>query len=164
MCFKHDEQAPTKDITFFSCHYQEALGQIDPNSICDFDLNSGKYAWVDELNQHLTSEKEYGTAEQSQLFKKKTKVMCNSFNSFKKRLNNGRTCQQHSQCVSYNCVRGNDPNEPKKCRGRTDGEYCNNHADCDAEYFCDLSNEFPFLSTCKRQRSSYEPCIETYQC
>ena len=44
------------------------------------------------------------------------------------------------------------------------GQSCANHADCHNELYCDESKEFPFLSTCKRQRTSYEPCDDTFQC
>lgn len=83
--------------------------------------------------------------------------MCRNKSTLDQQLYPGRTCIDHSQCRSNFCDNG-------KCAGRANGESCATHADCSHEHYCDLSTEFPFLSQCKRQRSSYEPCTEMYQC
>ena len=60
------------------------------------------------------------------LFKKRTEAYCKDVPSSSKQLNNGRSCKNNWQCLSQNC--GSDG----VCHGMNAGEFCNNHADCDA--------------------------------
>lgn len=69
----------------------------------------------------------------------------------------GRSCTSGQQCVTMVCENG-------KCKGRGDGESCAVHQDCDSTLFCLQPDEYPFTSTCKRQRTSYEPCTSSEQC
>lgn len=43
-----------------------------------------------------------------------------------------------------------------KCLGRTDTQSCYSHSDCAAGFYCDDSTDYPYLSTCKKLKTSYE--------
>ena len=99
---------------------------------CEFDLDSGRWAWIDEYRQH------YGgigfevsdDTENSSLNYKRTKAYCRQIQDFLMNLNNGRSCTAPWECVSKNC------NADGICEGLKSGEFCNSHADCNAQMFC----------------------------
>ena len=82
MCYKHDEKQPVEEIIAHPCiwyvNYDKT--QIDPALLrtCDFDLLSGKYAWVDETKQQYLT----GVSEQSDLKGKRTEAYCREVSSF----------------------------------------------------------------------------------
>mmetsp|Transcript_7938 Transcript_7938/g.13325 ORF Transcript_7938/g.13325 Transcript_7938/m.13325 type:complete len:286 (+) Transcript_7938:389-1246(+) len=78
-------------------------------------------------------------------------------------LRGGRNCTDATQCVNMRC-QASGTSEVKKCVGRQEKESCSSHEDCDAGLFCDRSLEFPFKSSCKSFRTSYEQCTETEEC
>jgi len=80
-----------------------------------------------------------------------------AISSFLVMLNNGRTCQDPWQCVSLNCHNG-------VCSGLTQGEFCYQHSDCDAQLFCSRATVWPWENRCAKLRTSYEQCKETYEC
>ena len=60
VCYQHDDQQPTKKVVATECSiYQNFFDTLEGKLVCEFDLNSGKFAWVDELNQHLSGESTY---------------------------------------------------------------------------------------------------------
>ena len=60
-CYNHDNNQPTVNIMAETCGYQAAAyGELSDENLCDFDLASDKFAWVDENTQHLKSETDYG--------------------------------------------------------------------------------------------------------
>ena len=60
-CFYHDKNQPTEEIIAVKCDDQmNRYGELEDKHLCDFDLLSGEFAWVDELNQHLKYDREIG--------------------------------------------------------------------------------------------------------
>ena len=99
-CFQHDENVPVETITAISCkaHYV-IFDRLDESNICDFDLFSNEYAWIDEETQHLKAdETDYKklVKDKSALFKKKTKAYCRNKSTTVQLLNPGRSCQDSS--------------------------------------------------------------------
>ena len=73
------------------CKYQvSTYEELSFPAICDFDLNSNKYSWVNELSQNLSSDSEYGTADLSEVFFKKTTAYCREKTWLEKDLLGGR--------------------------------------------------------------------------
>lgn len=72
-------------------------------------------------------------------------------------LRNGRKCSNPSHCISMNCEDGT-------CTGKTDKQSCSSHEDCHAGMFCSRNPEYPFTSSCKNFKTSYEQCTETEEC
>lgn len=63
-CFYHDKNQPTEQIIAVRCIDQmNRFGELEDKNLCDFDLLSGKFSWVDELNQHLKYDREIGLPE-----------------------------------------------------------------------------------------------------
>lgn len=55
---------PTEEITIYMCDDHFTLySELEEDNLCDFDLASGKFAWVDEGNQHLSHDGKYGEEE-----------------------------------------------------------------------------------------------------
>ena len=131
--------------------------EFEGKVLCDFDLASNEFAWVNETTQHLLSKGVYGDEQQSQLYAKKTVARCREASDLQSNLLGGRTCVDASQCVTYNCV-------DQICKGRADAQSCSSHKDCDAGLYCDQASEYPFLSKCKILKTSYEQCTDTSQC
>lgn len=69
----------------------------------------------------------------------------------------GRSCQDSTQCVTQICELG-------VCKGRKNKDSCSKHEDCDAGLYCEQAGDFPYLSTCQNQRTSYQPCTTTEEC
>lgn len=67
-----------QNILAIGCPYAAAkYGDLEEPVVCDFDLRSGKYAWINEETQHYSSEDDKKKlATQSQLFYKRTHSMC----------------------------------------------------------------------------------------
>jgi hypothetical protein len=68
VCFQHDGEQPTKKMMSIECLYHVGLyAEMNPPAICDFELNSGKFSWVNEASQNLSSDSDYGTPELSEI-------------------------------------------------------------------------------------------------
>jgi hypothetical protein len=78
----------------------------------------------------------------------------------------GRNCTESTQCISLNCVKPDDGKEDSigKCVGREEGKSCYQNSDCDKRLFCEKSSIYPYLSTCKKLRTTYELCENTDEC
>jgi len=72
-------------------------------------------------------------------------------------LNNGRSCTNHNQCFSKNCLNS-------RCKGLELGEYCSKHADCEAGFYCKQEFTWPFPSKCNKANTNFEQCTDTFQC
>lgn len=61
MCFMHDGNSPTELIKINTCnaHFVN-YAELSADNLCEFDMLSGKYAWVNETTQHLKSDNVYG--------------------------------------------------------------------------------------------------------
>ena len=60
MCFQHDYQHPTLNIIGEDClYFKTVTDDFEGNVVCDFELLSGDYAWVQEETQHLKSDEVY---------------------------------------------------------------------------------------------------------
>lgn len=81
----------------------------------------------------------------------------------KKMLLGGRNCTESTQCISLNC---DIPEEEEmgKCVSRLEGKSCFKNSNCDYGLFCEKSNIYPYLSTCKKLRTTYELCENTDEC
>ena len=150
---------------------------------CDFDLQSDKFAWIDESTQHLDSITDIINSEDptvrkdcdegnikcekneanSQIYGKRTQADCREGPSLFKRLLGGRNCTDSTQCINMEC-RVKEENKGPMCVGRLDLKSCFDSSDCHAGYFCEISSDYPYLSICKTLRTSYERCTETEQC
>ena len=126
---------------------------MSPSRTCDFDLLSGEFAWIDETKQQLSA----GPESDSVLQTKRTDAWCREISSFNQQLNNGRVCHSSYQCKSMLCENG-------KCKGIEITENCHSHEDCDATRYCKRSNQWPWMYECAKMRTSYEQCVETYEC
>jgi hypothetical protein len=52
---------PTKEIYSDSCEYHKSMTEeFEGKVLCDFDLASNEFAWVNETTQHLLSKGVYG--------------------------------------------------------------------------------------------------------
>ena len=136
-CFNHDKNQPVQNILAIGCPYAAAkYGDLEEPVVCDFDLRSGKYAWINEETQHYSSEDDKKKlATQSQLFYKRTHSMCRESAWMEQQLLGGRQCTYSYQCVSGRC----EFNSDKKlylCTARKNKETCATHYDCDAGLFC----------------------------
>lgn len=160
VCFEHDKKSPTEEMLAFSCEYHKILTEsLVGNVVCDFELASGEFAWVNENTQHYESFGVYGTPKDSELYKRKTRGYCRESLSMKKMLLGGRNCTDSTQCLSMEC-----DIEVGKCRGRAEGFSCSSHADCDKGMFCQQLEAYPYLSQCKKLRTPYDECQTTDQC
>ena len=154
VCFQHDSESPTKQILAFSCEYHQLLTEsLLGNVVCDFQLETGEFAWVNEETQHLEASGVIGLEMDSELYKKKTRGYCRESLSMKKLLLGGRNCTDSTQCISMECDK-----EIGKCSGRKEGFSCSGHADCDKGLFCDQAAAYPYLNTCKKLRTPYDEC------
>jgi hypothetical protein len=62
-------------------------------SICEFDLHSGKFAWVNERYQGIQiTDIERNKEANSNLLGKRTEASCREVGAFEKNLHNGRSC------------------------------------------------------------------------
>ena len=60
ICYQFDGGNPSKEIVADSCKYHQVNNELTTGPVyCDFDLLSGKMAWVDELTQHIQSTIDY---------------------------------------------------------------------------------------------------------
>lgn len=70
--------------------------------MCDVDIPSNQWAWIEEENQHRTT----GASGQSIIEAKKIKGYCKDMEFYRRNLNNGRECEFSYQCKSMNCEKG----------------------------------------------------------
>ncbi|CDW84930.1 transducin family protein wd-40 repeat family protein [Stylonychia lemnae] len=152
-CYEHDTQQPVVIIRGYSCEtYQLLDAGSGPDQVCDFSLSYS--AWFDERYQYLTK----GTNQsQSAINRKKTVGYCRDVVSVYQNLNNGRACQDSSQCNSKRCVGG-------ICTGLDNNANCHSHGDCNTGYFCNKALLWPYPSTCTKLKTSYEQCTEDEEC
>jgi hypothetical protein len=133
---------------------------MSPPAICDFELRSNKYSWVNELTQNLSYDDNYaGAPSQSELYKKRTTAECREKDWLEKDLLGGRTCNHSTQCFNGNCskdvTRSNDTGT-KFCQGRLLNESCSTSADCDSNLFCGRTKNHPYTYECQILKTSYE--------
>jgi hypothetical protein len=88
---------------------------------------------------------------------KKNYAFCRSLSSFMQDLNNGRPCHNHWQCKTQLCH--ND-----FCKGRTYGDKCHSHVDCEPGLFCQTSLYWPWESQCEPYRKTGDSCNEDFDC
>ena len=100
----------------------------------------------------------------SALYLKKTKAQCHSTSSYVQNLQNGRQCNTDNQCYSRHCSASATIPGVNVCQGRTYGQFCYNHGDCNNGYFCNQSSSWPYISMCMLQLADYAPCTSDYQC
>lgn len=51
VCFVHDGEQPVKKMMAIDCDYHiGAFAELVAPAVCDFSLNNGHYAWVDEAS------------------------------------------------------------------------------------------------------------------
>lgn len=155
ICFQHDGGNPTLRLVGDDCMYHQYKTEETTGKVyCNFDLLSKKFAWVEEMNQHINSIKDYEFEDQddcpknpentyipcsktvanSQVTGKRTQAECKEQSSLFKDLNAGRNCTESTQCVTLNCgandrIEGSDQ---KICKGRKEKQSCFSSADCHA--------------------------------
>ena len=142
----------------YSCEEHQKTNEAlaEGTAVCDFSLASGEFSWVNEETQHFISSGEYGNAQESQLYQKKTRAECRLSKSMKKGLLGGRNCTDSTQCLTYECNE-----EIGKCVGRKEDSSCFSHTDCDKGMFCQEGDKYPYLSQCKKLRTPYDACKTT---
>lgn len=59
ICYQHDSGNPTLLLIGDSCVYHWEQMERSGKAYCDFDLMSGEFAWIDEMNQHINSIEDY---------------------------------------------------------------------------------------------------------
>ena len=91
ICFKHSINQPVTELKSYKCEwYQDKDNSQNVGPVvCEFDLMSGQYAWINERYQPKSTEED---SKNSVLKTKKTEAYCVEVSSLDKNLNNGRTC------------------------------------------------------------------------
>lgn len=172
ICYEHDNNVPTTKLIGQDCQYhQDRTLEFTERIICDFDLLSNQYAWVEENNQHLSGSAKYKpfkevtdggqsknvegdlSQDMSPMKNKKTTALCRTYTALSNNKMAGRNCTEHDQCVTMLCDK-----EKGKCEGRLDSHTCFSHSDCDAAFFCLKDAKYPYVSTCKALKTSYATC------
>ena len=152
VCFQHDGAQPTKKMMSIECLYHIGLyAEMNLPAVCDFDLLSGKYSWVNEASQNLSADSEYGKQSESEVYYKKTSAVCREKDWLDKDLLGGRQCTQSTQCYNGNCafdIARTGETQKKYCQARKLGESCSTSIDCDWNLYCSSNKEYPFLNTC----------------
>jgi len=82
--------------------------EFNSHVICDFDLETNKYAWIDEMTQHLSGKDQFMpvhekdgvlvgdlTQDKSPLKNKRTTAMCRTYNALNNNKMPGRNCSSH---------------------------------------------------------------------
>ena len=105
--------------------------------MCDVDLPTNQWAWIEEENQHRTS----GSLGQSIVEAKKVRGECKEMGFYFRNLNNGRQCESSYQCRSMYCEKG-------LCVGQAMGTVCGGHDDCNNNLFCKLGTGTQVFSVC----------------
>jgi len=102
LCFAHDKKQPTREFKQHNCDWYQKKGfNFETESlICEFDLHSGVYAWVDERYQDPNWAQANDNYKYSILKEKRTEAYCRTASSFQQNLNNGRSCNASWQCIS----------------------------------------------------------------
>lgn len=176
VCFEHDNEVPTLKMIGQNCQYhQDQTLEFSSPIICDFDLKSQTFAWVNETNQHLSGSSEFKPVEEqtdksvpknkilskdmSPMNMKKTTALCRTYNALENNKMAGRNCTSHDECITMKCNK-----DKGKCEGRLDTHTCFQHSDCDAAFFCNKDTKYPYISTCKTLKTSYAPCEEDNEC
>lgn len=72
---------------------------------------------------------------------------------------NGRKCENAYQCVSGVC-----DGETKSCTGRTNGDSCSSHVDCNNGLACRPSTKWPFNTQCLALADVGSECESDYDC
>ena len=98
LCYNVTIEQPMKIVQTYDCDWYVANEKSNlPSSAisyCDFTAKDGKFAWVDEATQGITSSnKELAIMKNSQFNKRKTEAYCRTADSFMQNLNNGRSCK-----------------------------------------------------------------------
>ena len=91
VCFQHDGAQPTVKMMSIECLYHVgAFAELVMPAVCDFELNSNMYSWVNEATQNLSADDEYGNAAQSETNYRKTTAYCREKQWLEKDLMGGR--------------------------------------------------------------------------
>ena len=79
-CFSVDDSLPVTLLRGRNCKYTVDNQVLTGKAVCDFDLETGDFSWIDEATQHLTSSDTEPAseliAENSELYMKRTQAMC----------------------------------------------------------------------------------------
>jgi len=94
--------------------------------VCEFDLPSGNFAWINEQFQpqqgEITTKNKKGeittgeVEDHSILKNKKTEAYCKEVDAMQTDLNNGRSCKNSWECVSQVCKK-TPTSRGKECQG-----------------------------------------------
>lgn len=141
--YQHSGTNPVSSISL------EAWGS---GKVCP--LTEGKYAWINSPMQQYSS----GIADQSQIYRKITNATCiDSENYFLNNLNNGRKCKKTSECRTREW-------STTTCAGKSLGDSCSDHYECNQQLACRRSFIWPFESTCQTWSSAGSDCFDDYDC
>lgn len=93
----------------------------------------------------------------SQFKYKKLTAECRQIIGVRKDLLPGRFCTDSYQCVSSYC-------KEQICKGRTKDDSCNRHEDCNNGMYCRMKENWPYDTTCTKQKNTYEKCAQDIEC
>lgn len=144
LCFVHSGDSPVTSIEMF---------EWAPNEVCAFEDN--QFAWVDSSKQQYSATNGATTAN-SQIYFKDTQYQCKNAGRFNVNLNAGTSCSSNVDCVTRYCKSGT-------WYGRSSGESCRQHSDCDKKLACITSSTYPYAATCQSWLTSGS-CNDDYDC
>eukprot|EP00347_Sterkiella_histriomuscorum_P016797 403351817 len=146
LCFQHSATNPVTKLNFYPC---------DSGQICDIDYKiDDDIAWVNSTQQMF---KTSTSTDMSALYYRKTQAFCVSREKFKVNLLAGRQCLHDSQCYQRNCYYG-------ICRGKSSGEECAEHQECDIGLSCRHNMEWPYNTQCLPLKRLGEECSDDFDC
>ncbi|CDW72072.1 UNKNOWN [Stylonychia lemnae] len=145
LCFIHSGTNPVTTVKFYPCN---------EGFVCDLDYNRDELAWVNSTQQFTQSSTDPNL---SAVYQKKTQAYCVSLEKFKYNLLAGRQCLHNSQCYQRNCYFG-------ICRGKSSGEECANHQECDIGLTCRHQMEWPYNTLCLPFKLPGEECDHDFDC
>ena len=155
LCLNITETQPMTIVKSYDCDWyiaqEKSNLEVGVVSTCDFTVETGEFAWVNELTQGIDAASPDATVANSQFHKKRTLAYCREVAALNQNLNNGRSCSSSFQCRSGVCEGG-------LCVGLEIGVYCNNHGDCAEGLFCEKSAAWPWQYSCAKLRTSYQVC------
>eukprot|EP00347_Sterkiella_histriomuscorum_P023818 403333281 len=148
ICYQHSGTSPVTYIKTDPCPYQ--------NQICDIG-DDKNMAWVNTVGQYWTNQQKYQNLSYSMINHKNTIGYCKSTLSFQKGLNSGRRCLYNHQCNSLKCDNG-------ICRGKSQGQNCGKHEECDIQNACRRDVSWPFETKCRAYAVTGDTCDSDYDC
>lgn len=141
--YQHDNLQPVQNI--YTSYW------LDTTKMCNMDLASGEWAWLEEANQNRTT----GSSGESIVQTKKVNAYWKDLTYFSKELNNGREWLNGYEWKSTVCSSGT-------CQGQDAGTVWKEHANCDNDLYCKTSTSWPYLSTCSELVTLNEVCDDDY--